>query len=382
MKKTELHPSWHLDFNPFPPMTTGGPLLQGTAIPDRWKEDLHREIDLLAQSSGAKALAVVGAYGTGKTYLLQWFEHIVLPAQQIQPFMFENPGVTFYDLANRLLRRIGRYNLAKMLWEILYRPDTQSGQRLLTLDFPSWLTLIRSRREYDAAVRELTQEIVDLDLTSDTEIAHRFSRVIADTKDRPYFEYRDFVPRSATSIVVEKEEAHFFCTLIRVLVRCFETHGIAFLLDEFEDVSLGRRLSRKQASDYVSTLRRLLDTASTEDFWLILSSTPEGIEGTRQLEPSLMERFSGTYEIRPLSIEEAHEVVVQRLAHGRNGCNKGMWPFEDDAIACLAPTTYSRPRRLIKVFWRGLAMASAEHSPSPISNDLLRKAEQYHYPAA
>ena len=156
--------------------------------------------------------------------------------------------------------------------------------------------------------------------------------------------------------------------------------GIAFLIDEFEDVALGRRLSKKQASDYIATLRRLLDTAREEDFWLVLSMTPEGYDQTDRLDPSLMERFSQKYEIPRLSDEDATQIVAHRLKAARHKAGNGLWPLRDDAVAALKPTTRSSPRRLIKVLWQALATAATEHQQPPISNDTLTRAEAGIYP--
>ena len=64
-----------------------------------------------------KAIVVVGEYGFGKTCLLQWLHHRILPERRIKSFYFHNPGVQFYDLANALLKTIDRKDFAKFIWE-------------------------------------------------------------------------------------------------------------------------------------------------------------------------------------------------------------------------------------------------------------------------
>ena len=75
-------------------------------------------LDAQQTGQGVKAIVVVGEYGTGKTCLLQWLHREVLPSRQIKSFYFDNPGVQFYDLANMLLRTIGRKEFAKFIWEL------------------------------------------------------------------------------------------------------------------------------------------------------------------------------------------------------------------------------------------------------------------------
>ena len=137
-----------------------------------------------------------------------------------------------------------------------------------------------------AAKRQSTRShtaIKDQNLADDDEISIKLARLVVETGERPYFEYRDFVPRSSRSLVAEQEEPRYFQSLIKILGRIVDADGIAFLLDEFEDVPLpGRRLNRSQAASYTNTLRRLLDVAQSEALWIILSTTPEGLRAHKR----------------------------------------------------------------------------------------------------
>jgi len=371
-----------LKYNPFPPATTGVAFIDEASLPPSWESELRQRLDHLAGAVGDKALIIVGGYGMGKTFILHWVASKVLPAERIQPYFFDNPGVAFYDLANRLLRQVGRYELSKALWEMLYRPqaspDTQP--HLVPLRFPDWLAILRDREARNNAMQVLSRAMRDAHLATDEEIAYRFARVIVDTRERPYYEYRDFVPRSPSTLVAEREEAAYFRTLVRVLINVLEVEGIAFLIDEFEDVALGRRLSRKQTSEYIATMRRLLDTAKEENLWVILSMTPEGFDQTNRLDPSLVERFTQRYDIQPLSDEEAQGLVLQRLRPARTEPRDDLWPFADGSLECLRPTTRSIPRRLIKVLWQALALAAEVGQSPPIPGERLREAEEIIYP--
>ena len=113
-----------LNFNPFPPAATGIAFAGEMWLPDSWAQEIREQIRQLATGGGAKALTIVGEYGAGKTYVLHWLMAKEFRAQRrILPFFFDNPGVAFYDLANQLLRQVGRYDLSKALWELLYQPQ-------------------------------------------------------------------------------------------------------------------------------------------------------------------------------------------------------------------------------------------------------------------
>ena len=368
-----------LKYNPFPPAAMGTAFVEEMWVPESWSEKIHQQIGQLATGGGPKATAIVGPYGSGKTFLLHWMMENEFRKRRIRPYFFDNPGVAFYDLANRLLRQVGRYELSKAMWELFYKTEASSSRqpRLIELSFPEWLTHLGDRNRREQEIRYLAEAMRENEVTDEEEVSFRFAQLVVNTRDRPYYEFRDFVPRSSSSIVPEGEEDRYFRALIRILRRVFEADGIAFLIDEFEDVALGKRLARRQISDYTATLRRLLDTAQEEEFWLALSITPEGMAQTRAYEPALLERFGPTIQIQPLSDGDAHNLVYHRLQQARiDGEREGIWPFAEDAISAITPTNRGVPRRLIKILWLSLALAVQGNSTLPISNSIVERAER------
>lgn len=371
-----------LSRNPFPPATTGTGLLEELSLPESWETDLRGRIKELAESEGDKALVIEGGYGAGKTFILRWIEAEVLPGHRIKPFFFENPGTAFYDLANRLMRQVGRYEVAKALWEMLYPDSPEDRQTLFALEFGQWLASLNTRASRNKAIQSLSAALQGQGLAEDEEILNKLSRLIVETGERPYFEYRDFVPRGTRSLVAEREEPKYFQSLVRILGRISNASGIAFLLDEFEDVALGRRLNRNQATAYTSTLRHLLDVAESEDLWVILSTTPEGLARTNELDESLVQRFSHPYRIPELSRDEAVGLVVRRLESARIDGGTGLWPFSDDALDGLQETSRSSPRRLIKIMWHATGLAVEREVNPPLTGELVMEAEAELVPGA
>ena len=101
-----------LDSNPFEPSAAGAPLLGELSPPKKLAEKTKELLDVHQTGQGVKAIVIVGEYGLGKTCLLQWLHSEIFPSRQIKSFYFDNPGVQFYDLANMLLRTIGRKDFA------------------------------------------------------------------------------------------------------------------------------------------------------------------------------------------------------------------------------------------------------------------------------
>ncbi|MDE0102390.1 MAG: hypothetical protein OXN89_08415 [Bryobacterales bacterium] len=383
MTATEAHlQRLGLARNPFPPATTGTGFVDDLSLPDRWETELRQLIQQLAESDGDKALLIEGGYGAGKTFILNWIQAKVLPRYRVKPYFFENPGVAFYDLANRLMRQVGRYEVAKALWEMLYRPNDSGTiqQSLFPLEFGQWLATLDNRARRNEAIRTLSRAMQKQQLATDEEILNKLSRLIVETGERPYFEYRDFVPRSSRSLVAEREEPGYFQALVRILGRILDASGIAFLLDEFEDVALARRLNRNQSAAYIATMRRLLDTAQREDFWVILSTTPEGFARTSELDESLTQRFSCSYRIPELSEDEAYGIVARRLGSARLDNGEGLMPFSEDALSGLLETSRSSPRRLIKIMWYAIGLATESEQDAPLPAELVKDAEARLYP--
>ena len=377
-----------LEFNPFEPAASGAPLGSELVPPAPLANRARDLLDRHRTGHGVKAIVVVGEYGTGKTCLLQWLHDRVLPERRIKSFYFDNPGVQFYDLANALLRAVGRKDFAKMIWEYAGpHVSTPYQKSLFQPGFEEYLSSsTRSRPQPDIAA-PLQQAIMTAGITGDEQIAHCLARIVTDAVRKPYFEYRDFIPRQSGSLVAEAEEAPYFGSILKMISRGSGADGIAFLIDEFEEIGLQKRLTKRAAHDYLATMKRLFNLAQSEenDFWLVLSMTPDAYEKTGELEPALTERLSGQeHEIRiePLDSKAALALMRTRLdaARSRGGSRGGtLFPFPDEIP--FGPTTFNNPRRLVKACFS--AIVRADHRTTlPFTSDYLREVESDLYPSS
>ena len=256
-----------------------------------------------------KAIVINGEYGSGKTCLLQWLHRDILPKRQIRSFYFDNPGVQFYDLANMLLRTIGRKDFAKFIWELAGSYVTVPYPRSLFQEgFEKYLfDAFRSHRTQPDMTKPLQDAILKAQVTTDEEIAHCLARIVTETIKQPYFEYRDFVPRSRGSVVPEGEEAPYFGAILKTILQGTSAKAIAFLIDEFEEIGLQKRLSKRAAHGYLATLKRLINLAENApfNFWIVLSMTPDAYQTTEKLEPSLVARIADRkFDLKPLTPEK------------------------------------------------------------------------------
>ena len=380
LKKLEL------EFNPFEPSASGVPLGSEIVLPPTLAARARDLLDRHQTGRGVKAIVVVGEYGFGKTCFLQWLHDRILPERRIKSFYFDNPGVQFYDLANALLRTIGRKDFAKFTWEYAgpHVPAPYQSS-LFQRSFEEYLSSpVRGRNQPDLA-SPLQQAVMQAGITTDEQIAHCLARVVTDSRKKPYFEYRDFIPRQSGSLVAEAEEAPYFGAILRMISRGLGADGIAFLIDEFEEIGLQKRLTRRAAHDYLATLKRLINLAQSEEssFWLVLSMTPDAYDRTCALEPALAERLSGQeheIHIEPLTSEAAKDLVRRRMDAARpkgNSHRGSLFPFPEDIPFGL--TTFNNPRRLIKVCFFAIARTDSE-TQLPFTDGYLQEVESGLYP--
>jgi hypothetical protein len=376
-----------LSSNPFEPATAGAPIGSDLWLPRRWEQELRRSLQLIATGRGVKALAISGEYGGGKSYILQWLYREELPNQfSAKPFYFDNPGVQFYSLANSLLRQIGRKEFAKMIWELASNKVEGYQRGLFTSGFEEYLRAQQTGRFKRYNLASLQDAIREAGIVDDEEIADRLARIVTETSVKPYFEYRDFIAGKAGTLVAEGEEAPYFGAILRTLRLAGNVQRVAFLVDEFEEVSLQKKLTRREAHDYLSTLKRLINLTKGEDLWLVVAMTPDGVEKTQALEPALGERFASqgqfSFKIPPLDKNEATELVKRRLVPARlpgfSPPNE-LFPFPDNFVESLTPATFSNPRRLVKSCF--YAIGSSQGQSLPFSGDFLRATETRAYPS-
>lgn len=373
MPKSKSHKQLTKRRNPFEPSGSGSPLQEnGFWFPAKWEPELRQKITDLDSESGRRAIAVIGGYGSGKSYILRWLERVELPRRRILPYYFENPEVKFYDLANSLLRRIGRKHFAKLVFELAARFMPRSYKTLFSSGFEAFLERYPTKVPPNV-LNDLRKAITESNITEDEQIVDCLARIVADTGSKPYFEYRDFVATKSGSYVAERQEPKYFDAILKVL-RCGDNvERVAFLVDEFEQVSLHHKLTRKDAQDYFVTLKRLVDVTDAGDFWLILAMTPDAWETTRSLDPAFCERCY-EFKIPSLVTLDAEALVKKRF----EDVDPTWFPFPDDYIAALRPTTCESPRRLVKVFH--IATNEAIHLEKPVSNERLAEIEEELYP--
>ena len=374
-----------LAFNPFEPTATGAPLRTPLTPPSGLERQVLDLLDRLQGGLGVKAFVVVGDYGSGKTCLLQWLHRTVFRDRGIKSFLFHDPGVHFYRLADTLLRTVGRKNFAKFIWELAHSHVKSPYQGNLFRNGFEEFNLSMGRQgpqqkvAATAVIANLQNAILETTITDDDEIAHCLARIVSQTVTRPYFQYRDFLPRSANAIVAESQEAPYFGALLRTIANGVGADAVAFLVDEFEEIGLQKRLTQRAAHEYLATLRRLISLAQDEqtNFWLVLSMTHDALDKTFSLDAGLRERLEGVIRISPLNAKDAEDLLCRRLTAARSESpSHDLFPFPRNLLTTpespFPPTIYSSPRRLVRICSTAVAQANLDMA-LPFSNSYLNE---------
>jgi len=391
MNRSFIGGEYKLSRNPFPPAASGIDVGKDLYIPPKWKERIEKYYNELRHGKGAKAFPIVGEYGSGKTVLLKGYLKNFFENKRIKPIYFENPGAEFYDLANTLMRSLGRHEFSKALWERCKEYLAEKTRLLFPMTFNDMLSTLKTKTDRENKARELLDVIKNkLKLTDDEEVAYRLGLMIVETASKPYFSYRDFVAGPKDSLVAEGEEPKYFKAIIKAIIKIYGVDGVAFLIDEFEEVAFPKRMTRKQTYGYLATLRSLIEISESENLWIIIAMTEEAKEETEKLTPPLWQRFTHQQmetilRFEPLTPEESKELIIWWLNRAREEDDfkeyrDKLFPLPENIENILESPDIRSPRRLVRIGFFTLARAEKEEVKAPIPLEFVEKVIKELYP--
>jgi hypothetical protein len=288
---------------------------------------------------------------------------------------------------------LGRYEFSKALWERCKEYLAERGQKLLfPMSFVQMLSTLKTRTARERKAMELSDVIKNkLNLTDDEEVAYKLGLMIVETTSKPYFSYRDFVVGPKDSLVAEREESKYFKAVINAIIKTYGVDGVAFLIDEFEEIAFPKRMTHKQTYEYLTTLRSLIEISEKENLWIISAMTPEAVEETKKMEVALWQRFTHQEKetiltLEPLTVEESKELIKWWLNIARDEDDLKeyrdvLFPFPEDLEKVLERPDIRLPRPLVRMGFFTLARAEEEKVEAPIPMDFIEKIINELYPS-
>lgn len=395
----------------------GNPFFAGGLAPSNpqiepWPEVRNKILDFLTsflKTGSSNGLMLLGAYGTGKTYHLNYIRSILddLSIQfKVRTVTITDPGIHPYNLIRGILLELGEEEVATMMWSVIgphirahYERDQNyfqgflrtTGRRgnnpsqpympllaaLEKLDEEAWSdhrlffqamdrNMILDRTKLLAnVIPTLTTAASNNFITSSTEIAQNLAAVCLYDGVPALERWQGLTEGVGTGAVKPGSETQFLTALLNLLIKS----GIEYcviLLDEFEKVPQLFRMTERDARSYLDTLRMLIDEAhrhlpfayivgSIEDAWRIAIDQMLPLKDRFEVVnlPRMIDNEIATYTIRSY-------LAQMRASNASNGSESSLAPFPEDLLEIIPADARQTTRQLVRLCYILIEQAARE----------------------
>jgi hypothetical protein len=383
--------NYGLQRNPFP---LGGNFpegyLQYTYLEDRHKGKIEDFLLTTFVRGEFNGMLILGEYGTGKSHILNYIHDVVnsdtlgIFEARAVAFLIQNPSVAPEDILISLLRSIKLGVLQDLIFlpirdvlqeeygddviPFLTKYTTFEQQMKLSSDSleaqpewrPPWFErlLHASYREFrrelrlqnieidSDAMRETAQDVLMEKLTSNLIIVNSLLDLILGDESKFARSWESLLASNIAGKRGKVVGVEFYLEAILKLFELMGIHHIYLLVDEIEDLRT-QRLNRKAATEYLATLRRMIQH-NYGRFSFLLASTRDAWNELKLYYPAIEDRFPVTIDLLRGS-EEVKSVVHSYLNKARpEGFDEDQWfPFSEEAIDLLIKARGSILRHIL-----------------------------------
>lgn len=389
-----------LSRNPFP---SNGSFLEPPRIivfpEEKLKENLEGFINALLHGGATvkKGRALIGEYGTGKTFYLKTLHYFVSENfPTVANFYVEHPGYGFHDFVGSIIERIGLGNIARKLWSLirealltrLQKNDlnwyysifpTDKGQLSLfnrvqqehiLNDYRTFFDRVKKQKADIGSMLSVFSEIIEKNLRVNIKGARKLSRILMESHYKDYFDWGDVAPKRQKEI----GDYEFLSAVFSLIKKADNFELILILVDEFEEIPASKRFTVKEATDYEYTVRRLFDLVSALPLGIIIAMTPHGWGLTKEFCKPLASRLMRPIWIQPLDKEGAKRLVIAYLNDAREG-KETLNPFPDNLWELLPDFVRVNPRSLLNSCHEAIEIAAGRQI-SPISKAIVKEISE------
>jgi len=282
-----------LKSNPFPPdgLAPDDNLLPSSA---ETLEKIGEFVRQFLRTKRYQGLVVLGTYGMGKTHTLKLIREQMQRSQlPLKAVYLLTPGYEPYQMLRGVLRELGQGEVTKWLWNIAlkqiiadYRdsptvfmnqfvPNVRSGRGRAGAPQPALFQLkpfgIEALSDYrtfldafDAAnlsrdrLRDYIVGVFKEHISEDLGVVGEFTNMLIYDQYKSYASWQNLTVQGAGNSIFKPEgEATFLLALLKVL----KANGFEYLMiliDEFEGISLMKRMTRREAIQYLYALSSTL----------------------------------------------------------------------------------------------------------------------------
>jgi hypothetical protein len=335
--------------NPFP---LGGNFPEGyldyTYLEDRQREQIEDFLFSTFYRGEFNGLLILGEYGTGKSHLLNYIHETVNTDRKgtfegrALAFIIENPSVAPEDILLSLLRKVPvRHELRERYGDnvipFLEEFTTFTRQMKLTEGAlenrtwqPRWYSdlffigyrefrqklqnqnvQLKSQEIRRFAHEVLMEKVIDNLIIVESLVGLIFGDESKDARSWESFLVGSLVGKRGRVVGVE-----FYLGAFLHLFEIMGIHHIYLLVDELEDLRT-QRLSKKAATEYLATLRRMIQH-NYKMFSFVLASTRDAWNELRLYYPAIEDRFPITVDL-VRGPEQVKPVVAKYLKEARDG---------------------------------------------------------------
>lgn len=389
-----------LRYNPFPESGLAPNIPRWSPL-EPLGERLWEFIGRLMGSRTYHSGVLLGGYGSGKTYHLLWLKNkIDSVPYPIKALYISSPGVEPYHLVREVLRQIGRSDLVTLIWGLVlpairegYR--TQGNEFLMT-NFYGPIKIgsqtIKPRLEalmfneglfsdhrvfleqYNRAYlsTDRLRDYIRVLLTSgDTKVTeeHKFAQELSSTAVFDEYEAESsWRSLTAGKTIYPKGQEAIFLLAVFTLLRKGGYHYLTLLVDEFEGLLVGGRISQRQVNDYLVTLRHMIDeTWQAIPMAFLFSCTPQQWDNIKnELYPAGADRMRTQeyqeFVIPALDRDSINRIISSLLAEAHLSVPKNtIQPFTADAIDQMPAALRDTPRSLMRACHALVELAATEN---------------------
>ena len=370
-----------LDRNPFPFASISAP--EEVSLLPPITEDERGPIEDFLNAPKPAILWISGEYGGGKTHLLLWFQQLINAkgGGQLSAYYVANPGKTPAELVQNFMAAVGGEELGHKIRQLVIRAFREDAgkrglQKVLT-DIRMGQSLLLPK-EVEALTKRLLDDkflINDVDWMNTARVL--FSQwdgliqygggALGSRGIGPPEVCDDFVAFAFGSSGTERhawaaliggrkraapKPEQKFGALLEILIAS-GFRKIFLLVDEMEDLLLGERLTRRERTDYLSTLRVLLDD-SLRNLGVVLAGTEAAWDKLNELTPAVKGRTPYRVVLPRLSKSSAPVLVSNFLNTARKSGSTASQPFSTEAISALLKHSEANRRRFIALCYHAV----------------------------
>jgi energy-coupling factor transporter ATP-binding protein EcfA2 len=416
-KQRERYTIYGLVRNPFP---LGGNFPEGyldyTYLEASQQEEIEDFLFSTFNRGEFNGMLILGEYGSGKSHLLNYINEMINTDKMgtfggcALAFIIENPSVAPEDILLSLLRKIKLGTLQDLVFlpirrklqeeysdnAIPFLEDFTTFARQMKLGEstlvdrswrPSWYSdlFLIGYREFckrleeenvqlkSKEFRRLASEVLMSEVTDNPIIVESLANLIFGDESKDARSWESFL---VSSLVGRRKQVVGVEFYLEAFLRLFEIMGVLhvyLLVDELEDLRT-QRLSKPAATEYLATLRRMIQHNYTR-FSFVLASTRDAWNDLQLWYPAIQDRFPRVIDLTG-GPEQAKSVVAEYLRKARDGeyPQDDIWfPFSEEAINRLIEIRGHILRHVITECRRLIDIGTRDRVAPPLTPEFVEE---------